>query len=68
MKPITFGIVGAGWRAEFFVRLARLLPDQLTLLGVSVRRSAAAEQLTRQWGTRPSPLPLNWSRAGGRTS
>ena len=64
MKPITFGIVGAGWRAEFFVRLARLLPDQLTLLGVSVRRSAAAEQLTRQWGIPAflSPAELVQSR------
>ena len=31
---MTFGVVGAGWRAEFFVRLARLMPDQLTLVGV----------------------------------
>ena len=64
MKPITFGIVGAGWRAEFFIRLARLLPDQLTLLGVSGRRSAAAEQLTRQWGIPAflSPAELVHSR------
>ena len=47
--PFTFGIVGSGWRAEFFVRLARLLPDQLTLVGVSVRRSESAEQLTQRW-------------------
>ncbi len=47
--PFTFGIVGSGWRAEFFVRLARLLPDQLTLVGASVRRSEAAGQLTRRW-------------------
>jgi predicted dehydrogenase len=47
--PFTFGIVGSGWRAEFFVRLARLLPDQLTLVGALVRRSETAEQLTRRW-------------------
>jgi predicted dehydrogenase len=47
--PFTFDIVGSGWRAEFFVRLARLLPDQLRLVGASVRRSEAAEQLTRRW-------------------
>ena len=48
--PFTFGVVGAGWRAEFFVRLARLLSDQLTLVGASVRRSEVAEQLTQRWG------------------
>ena len=62
--PFTFGIVGAGWRAEFFVRLARLLSDQLTLVGASVRRSEAAEQLTRRWGVPAflSPTELVHSR------
>jgi hypothetical protein len=66
--PFTFGVVGAGWRAEFFVRLARLLPDELTLVGASVRRSDAAEQLTRRWASPPSYLPQNWSKDSGRTS
>ena len=26
--PIRFGVVGSGWRAEFFVRMARLMPDR----------------------------------------
>ncbi len=62
--PFTFGIVGAGWRAEFFVRLARLLSDQLTLVGASVRRSEVAEQLTRRWGVPAflSPTELVHSR------
>ena len=37
-RPFTFGVVGTGWRAEFFVRVARLLSDQLTLVGALVRR------------------------------
>src|ERR1700716_352762 len=49
-RSTTFGIVGSGWRAEFFVKLARMLPDTLTLVGVAVRRSETAEQVTRQWG------------------
>jgi predicted dehydrogenase len=62
--PFTFGVVGAGWRAEFFVRLARLLSDQLTLVGASVRRSEVAEQLTRRWGVPAflSPTELVHSR------
>ena len=62
--PFTFGVVGTGWRAEFFVRLARLLSDQLTLVGASVRRSAAVEQLTRRWGVPAflSPTELVHSR------
>ncbi|MFD8418773.1 hypothetical protein ACFV2J_05360, partial [Streptomyces sp. NPDC059668] len=32
--PIRFGIVGSGWRADFFARLARLLPERLEVAGV----------------------------------
>jgi predicted dehydrogenase len=49
-RPATFGIVGAGWRAEFFARLAALLPDRLTLVGGAVRRPEAAEEAARRWG------------------
>ena len=42
--PVTFGIVGKGWRADFFARLAALLPEQLTLVGAAVRRAESVEQ------------------------
>jgi predicted dehydrogenase len=47
---VTFGIVGSGWRAEFFARLAGLLPERLTLVGAAVRRPETAEDVTRRWG------------------
>jgi len=58
--PVTFGIVGSGWRAEFFARLAALLPERLTLVGAAVRRPESAEELTRRWGvpTHLSPAEL----------
>lgn len=46
----TFGIVGSGWRAEFFVRLAALLPERLTLVGAAVRRPETAERIGPAWG------------------
>ena len=45
----TFGVVGSGWRAEFFVRLAAMLPEQLTLVGAAVRRPERAEEVNRAW-------------------
>lgn len=48
-KTSTFGVVGRGWRAEFFVRLAALLPDRLTLVGAAVRRAETAEEIARKW-------------------
>ena len=58
--PVTFGIVGGGWRAEFFARLAALLPEQLTLVGAAVRRPESAEEVTKRWGvpTYLSPAEL----------
>ena len=59
-EPVSFGIVGGGWRAEFFARLAALLPERLTLVGAAVRRPESAEQVTKRWGvpTYLSPAEL----------
>lgn len=45
----TFGIIGSGWRAEFFVRLAALMPDRLTLVGAAVRRPETGERVSESW-------------------
>lgn len=44
-----FAIVGSGWRSEFFVRLARLLPDEFELVGAVVRRPESVEELSKRW-------------------
>jgi predicted dehydrogenase len=48
--PVRFGIVGHGWRADFYLRLARLLPTRFECVGVVVRRPEVAARLGRQWG------------------
>ena len=59
-EPVAFGIVGGGWRAGFFARLAALLPERLTLVGAAVRRPESAAELTKRWGvpTYLSPAEL----------
>ncbi|GLY17134.1 hypothetical protein Kisp01_41490 [Kineosporia sp. NBRC 101677] len=44
-SPVRFGVVGTGWRAAFFVRLARLRPDALQLAGVVSRSPDKARRL-----------------------
>jgi predicted dehydrogenase len=48
-RPSTFGVVGSGWRAEFFVRLARLLPERLAVAGAVVRREEAVGEVASRW-------------------
>ena len=49
-RPATrFAVVGSGWRASAFIRMAYLMPDRFQLVGVVVRREEAGAQLERDW-------------------
>ena len=37
MEKIRFGLIGSGWRAEFYVRIAQAGPDQFELTKVLIR-------------------------------
>lgn len=50
MSPFPFAVVGSGWRAEFFVRVARLLPERFACVGVVTREAQRGAQVERQWG------------------
>ena len=50
MKPIEFAIVGAGWRAEFFLRIARTLPDRFRIAGMAVRNGERGKAVEAAWG------------------
>ena len=45
MKQISFGIVGGGWRAAFYLRVAQELPDLFRVAGVVVRDPAKQRAL-----------------------
>lgn len=40
---ITFGIIGGGWRAEFYIRIAKLCPEYFKLAGVYIRNPEKAK-------------------------
>ncbi len=48
-EPVTIGVIGAGWRAEFFLRLAAVLPDVRTV-GIAVRSAESAARAAVRWG------------------
>ncbi|WP_436763558.1 Gfo/Idh/MocA family protein [Streptosporangium sp. V21-05] len=45
-----FGLVGSGWRSEFFVRLARQLPERLSVSGVVTRSRERGAEVEAAWG------------------
>jgi predicted dehydrogenase len=48
---VRFGVIGTGWRSEFFVRLGRLLPDVLTVTGVVGRTPERSAEVAAGWST-----------------
>lgn len=36
---IKYGIIGAGWRSEFYLRIAELLPSKFSVSGIYIRNS-----------------------------
>jgi hypothetical protein len=48
-KPITFGLIGGAWRAEFFFRIAQALPKQFRVVGCVTRNQARREKIKSTW-------------------
>ncbi len=46
----TFGLIGSGWRAEFFLRVAAALPERFQIGGAVVRDAAKGHAFAATWG------------------
>jgi predicted dehydrogenase len=42
-------VIGSGWRTDFFLRLARLLPERFEATGVVTRTAERGSQVEREW-------------------
>ena len=47
---ITFGIIGSGWRTEFYLRIAKALPQRFRVCGVVTRTEARGKEVDAAWG------------------
>ena len=50
MSRIQFGIIGSGWRSEFFLRIVRACPERFEVTGMVVRGEEKGLAFERQWG------------------
>ena len=48
----TIAIVGAGWRADFYIRIAQLLPERFEVVGVVARTEEARNGLEQKYGVK----------------
>ncbi|WP_250443109.1 Gfo/Idh/MocA family protein [Actinotalea sp. C106] len=48
--PVRFAVVGSGWRAEFFLRMAVLMPERFAVVGVVSRTAQRGAEVTARWG------------------
>lgn len=49
-KAIVFGIIGSGWRTEFFLRIAQELPERFKVSGAVTRTEASGEKIEEKYG------------------
>jgi predicted dehydrogenase len=50
MSPYRFAIIGAGWRAEFFLRIVAALPERFRLEGLVVRNAEKGRNVEERCG------------------
>jgi hypothetical protein len=47
-----YAVIGSGWRAEFYIRIAKLVPEQFELTGMLIRDGNKGGQIAVQFGVK----------------
>ncbi|OPH58457.1 oxidoreductase [Paenibacillus ferrarius] len=51
-RPVTFSLIGgAGFRAQYFLRIAQALPERFRVSGMVVRDESKGKEMEAKWGT-----------------
>ena len=58
MEATVFALVGGAWRAEFYLRIARELPERFSVCGIVTRSESSGRALETAWGV-PTFRSLN---------
>lgn len=67
MKPLSFIIIGSGWRARFYIRIAKQYPEQFQLAYLLCRREEKVDSIARELGIKTTTSKeLSSGRSIGR--
>jgi predicted dehydrogenase len=50
MTITSFAIVGGGWRAEFYMRIAKAMPERFRIHTMLVRDAEKGKAIEEKWG------------------
>ena len=49
---IKYGIIGAGWRSELYLRIAALMPDTFKVSGIYIRNKQKREEFSQKYNVK----------------
>ncbi len=49
---IKYGIIGAGWRSEFYLRIAELLPSKFSVSGIYIRNNEKQKEFADKYNVK----------------
>lgn len=49
---IRYGIIGAGWRSEFYIRIANLLPETFSVSGIFIRNPEKRKEFSAKYNVK----------------
>ncbi|WP_042354372.1 Gfo/Idh/MocA family protein [Bacillus rubiinfantis] len=49
MEKIRFGLIGSGWRAEFYIRIAKAVPEKFEVTDVLIRDKEKGEKFSQKF-------------------
>ena len=49
INPVIFGVVGGGWRAEFYFRIAQAMPERFQIAGCVAKTEATRARIKAAW-------------------
>lgn len=52
MSKITFSIIGGGWRAEFYLRIAKLVPELFRVSAICIRNPERAAYISKNFNVK----------------
>jgi predicted dehydrogenase len=51
-NKVTFGVIGSGWRSEFYLRIAKELPNKFQVCGLVTRDEHKGLNIEKTWGVK----------------